>query len=315
MRAFAPLLFASGFVVACSSSTTPTVPVDTVTVEQACTDYISAYCDQIDKCAPFFLQLVYGDLATCKTRAVINCPKIFEANGTSVTPTKAAACAKDIKSVSCADLFGGTPPASCTPEPGKLADGNACGDDAQCVSTFCSKLGQTCGVCGKPPAIGSPCKEDHDCGRGVSCSDKKAGTGTCRKTVPVGATCDTNNPCSLGNACVAGKCSAALAAGVACDPAASACDLSHGLYCHPTDKVCKLVTIAKAGQTCGLNDATKDITLCAGAAECSSFSPPGTCGAIAADGAACDDAKGPHCIPPAVCAGGQCKLPDPTACK
>jgi hypothetical protein len=299
-----------------SGSSTPAGP----TVDQACDSYIGALCNQIQKCAPFFVQLVYGDVATCKTRALINCSKAFTAEGTSLTTTKADTCAKDFAAQTCGDLFAATTPSSCVPDPGKLADGTACGDDAQCQSTFCSRMGKTCGVCAKPPSSGAACKEDHDCGHGMNCTNKTNGTGTCSKPVASGGTCDAStSPCGAGLSCFGGKCVAPAAAGAACDPdakTAPSCDITQGYFC--VKNVCKAVKLAKAGETCGFVAATSDFILCAGGFDNCALTAgtmTGVCTAPAADGAACDDAKGPHCTPPAECVSNQCKISDPSACK
>ena len=157
----------SALALACSSKTSSSDPG--VTADQACTDFTSNYCDQINKCAPFFVSYIYGDAATCKSRSKINCPKIFDANGTSSTPSKADTCAKSIGALSCSDLLSGVTPAGCGTDPGKLADGTACGDGAQCVSTFCSKKASVCGVCATKPTSGATCKEDYECGTELSC--------------------------------------------------------------------------------------------------------------------------------------------------
>ena len=75
------------------------------------------------------------------------------------------------------------------------------------------------------------------------------------------------------------------------------------------------------GGACGANvDASKmvtSVTACTKKGACKNIDPmtfKGTCAAAAADGTACGGTNG-DCVPPAVCADGVCKLPNPSSCK
>ncbi len=313
MRRIVPvfgLLLAMGCSSGSSGSSTPTV-----SAAQACDDAISALCDTYNKCVPFFLQVGFGDVATCKTRLKLGgCEKSFALNGTSATPDKLEQCAKDIPGVTCSDVLGKKQVASCVPTPGTLVDGSACAEDAQCVSTFCSKKSDSnCGVCAKLPASGADCPggTNEECGRELICVSKK-----CYKPGAKDATCDkTTQPCGAGLSCYGGKCVTAAKAGEKCDgqeKTAPNCDITAGLGCNPLNGTCQILPVSKPGEPCGLTGS--DYKVCGAGGRCSGAAT-GTCQAPAADGAACDTAKGPDCLAPARCVSGQCKLPDPTTCK
>lgn len=304
--------------VACSSAPGEVV---TVTAEQACSDYAAAVCDELNKCAPLLVSLSFNDVATCKTRVIINCPKIFEANGTSATPAKLEQCKLDASNLACNDLFANAVPPACVPSPGTLVDGNACGDDAQCVSTFCSrKSDAVCGVCAKLPSAGAPCTGSSflgggDCGRGLVCANK-----VCVKPKLKDETgCDsTTAPCLAGLSCFGGKCVTAAKGGEACDGAEKTgpnCDLTQGFYCAGlVSKSCKSAKVVAAGQPCGF--ISGEVVACGGGSTCKNVTgTAGTCMAPAADGGACDPVKGPDCLGPAKCVANQCKIADPTTCK
>jgi hypothetical protein len=316
-------LFLGSFVlfVACSSGPGA---VAEVSADQACSDYAAAFCDLVDKCGPFFLKLGYGDAATCKTRAIIECPQVFKANGTSATPAKLEQCKLDAASLACEDLLAYVVPTDCVPSPGSLVDGTACGDDAQCKSTYCSKKDGVCGVCAALPSAGGPCVNNSgflgsgDCGRGLTCANK-----ICVKPKRKDETgCDsTTAPCVAGLSCYGGKCVTAATVDQPCDGGEKTnpnCDFTKGLFCAgviPANKKCKAIGTVGDGQPCGL--LTDTLVLCAGGGFCkgATATTPGTCLAPAKDGATCDNVNGPGCLGPAKCVSGQCKLPDPTTCK
>jgi hypothetical protein len=290
------------------------------TFAQGAAEVAAAYCDHAQACAPAFLTLAYGDIATCNARFVAAVTPTLGANGTTYTPDQLHACAQAVPGTSCGDFLAHKPATACRPPAGTLADGAACAADAQCAGTRCKiPFGQVCGTCAKHAAAGAPCGVDDDCSYGLKCVG-----GSCVAYGNENDTCDGAHPCRPDLGCKAGKCGTPSTSGTACTDSAE-CDGAHGLFCGTVSKQCAPVTFDSAGQACGL--VQQHIALCAGpggyCAGLSSSKVQGTCRAAAADGASCDAVNGPLCNGGAVCvcagsdAGcpGTCKLPDPSACK
>lgn len=286
-------------VVACSSATG-------TTTGSRCDSYASAVCTKLDACSHFAVALEYGDVATCTTRTAKGCQLGIDAPGTGVTAANLDACSNALGAASCDDLLGGKPPDACKTPAGTLADGAACGEDAQCSGRRCRKSGATCGACSKRGAAGDSCTTSSDCEEGLRCS------GTCAVPVQAGGTCDTAHSCAIGLFCKAGVCAKSGGAGEACQATGvpGECNAIAGLYCNPQSKVCETITLLSAGQSCSTPG-----SLCSAASTCVGTSSSRTCLAPAADGAPCDDVKGPHCLGPATCENGVCTLDDPAACK
>ncbi|MGZ3439973.1 MAG: hypothetical protein ACXVDD_10665 [Polyangia bacterium] len=295
------LLLLAALVAGCGSS---------VTADQACSDLSHALCTQLSQCAPPLITSVYGDVATCETRAKLNCVPSLMAPSTSATPDKLDHCATAVTTLSCNALFTRDTPAACKPDPGKLVNGSACGDDAQCTSAYCKKAaGQVCGVCGMRSPAGVACSVDDDCDFTLACA-----MSVCVAHGAVGATCDGGHPCATPNVCKGGVCATPAGAGQPCDPVVKDCDATQALYCNPTTRICAQATFAGAGQPCGLVNG--GFVGCSGSGHCKlgAASLMGTCLAPAADGAACDSTNGPDCVSPAQCIGAVCKLPNPAGC-
>ena len=280
-----------------------------ITTEQACSDTAAAYCAKVQSCAPIFLQIVYGDLATCTARLKLACAPSLAAPGTSQTAARIDACAAALGSASCDSVFGGK---ICGTMPGTLANGAACVDSNQCMSAYCNRGNGGCGACSAQPALGAAC--DGDCGTsGYQCDSK-----VCVSYVPLHGPCDGQlHKCTPGLYCSkqSQSCEAPLPAGAACTPNADPpCNLLDGHFCHPINKVCAEIKYAAAGQSCGY--VMPDFYLCSGSSTCQGAqgAQSGTCLAPAADGAACDAQKGPACLPPALCSNGLCRIFDPSAC-
>lgn len=285
-----------------------------ISAEAACDDAAKAICAKLNECAPFFVTLAWGSVATCEQRAKIDCVPKLNANGTSQTPSQLSQCATDAKSMTCEDALGRNSPVSCHTQPGTLADGAACGTDAQCKGRLCRlSAGSVCGACSTIGAAGAACERDEDCDNGLACADKK-----CVTLGKAGAPCSATQPCTRSLSCNKGTCATPIAAGGTCEPntdqSQNPCDAAKGFYCHFQTKVCTEVASAAAGGQCGL--VNNNIALCTGGSDCKvSMGLAGTCQATAADGATCDDTKGPKCAAPARCASGVCKISDPSACK
>lgn len=315
--------------VGCSSSEDSTT---TVTADQACTDFAASLCDQIQTCAAPFVQISYGNVATCKERAKLDCMQAAASPNTAATPPDIAACAAAAQTAQCTALLNNDWPSACAPKSGGVADGAPCGNDSQCKSGFCGLNDdkEVCGVCAAKPAEGAACVRGR-CPMGLVCSDDDS---TCVKPVAVGGACDPKKACAAGSSCYGGKCLAAVATeGGDCDNegAGPDCDGAKGLIC--LAKKCVKITVVAAGQECGFKiEGTGTTAKIAGFNACEKSgwckgidfgaTPPkftGTCEPAAADGAACiadaNYAKGPGCIEPAECVNGKCTLPDAATCK
>jgi hypothetical protein len=168
-----------------------------------------------------------------------------------------------------------------------LAAGAACGDDAQCATTFCARAPDAiCGVCAPVTQPGSPCVRGA-CSAGTVCP---MGQTTCIRPVAgkVNDACTTIEQCDVGG----------------------------GVGCNTTTGRCIRLTLATAGGRCGADSLlATSYAACPGSGTCSAIIG-GTCAPPAADGAACSTAAtGPGCLPPARCVGGRCTLPDPSSCR
>jgi hypothetical protein len=254
--------------------------------EPACNTVASALCEKWESCSPFTFAVTYNDAETCRQRVAIGCSLALEAPGTSSTKEKIAACAQSVGAISCESLaqnFG----SACSVDPGQLADGAACGDDAQCRSTFCPKApGTQCGTCAPQTTEGGPCNNGA-CSFGLVCAK---GGNTCIK--PVAG--------KVGDPCTGQE----------------QCDVVHAVGCNTNSKKCIPLETADEGGVCG-GDGVRPTkyTICTAGGSCSK-AIKGECTAAAHDGEACtDDDNGPHCVAPARCIGGTCELPDPAACQ
>jgi hypothetical protein len=277
--------------------------------QQACADAATAICGTVNGCSSLLLQLQYGDIATCQTRFQTACVRTLGASGTGFTPAMMEACAQKVATESCADVVSNNPPAECQAAVGELANGVACGDSSQCQSQYCNKgTDGTCGACGT--RTGGTCHRNEDCAYGQLCL---GATSTCVVPGAAGATCDTTHPCNQTLACKSGTCSAPDEVGGTCTPGDASnpfgtCDVLKGLICHPVSRMCVALGLAAADQPCGAIN--NGYTACSANGACSTTTK--TCVAALADGASC--AAGTHCMLPAACSGGVCKLPDPQSC-
>jgi hypothetical protein len=309
LRSFSAIAFASiSLVVACSSSNGGS----SVSDDQAATDVASSFCNKYNSCAAPFVQITYGDMATCQARFKLSVAPSLAANGTGATSAQYESCSKDLSAASCDDVLSRNLPQSCQTVAGTLANGAACGEDSQCTGKFCNTgTNQTCGACSTLAAAGGTCTSDNGCDYGLACNG-----GVCSAYASAGATCDTTHVCKTTLACLNGTCATSLEAGATCAAVGGpGCDTLKGLYCN-LSKVCATYAFASAGQPCGIVNGST-YTACAAGGFCKGATglTAGTCVATAADGAACDATAGPTCLAPAVCTGGVCKITDPSSCK
>src|SRR6266545_6065648 len=249
---------------------------------EACAALSKALCARTETCTPFVVGLFFGSRTVCEQRLALDCLPKFGAPGTSATPAKTSICADSLATHPCTAFAKGDFGAACAPEAGSLAAGVACGDDAQCASTFCARAPDAvCGVCAPTTQAGSPCVRGA-CSAGTVCP---MGKSSCVALEPgqLGATCTIQEQCDVGN----------------------------GVGCSTVSGRCIRLTLGSTTGTCGADVAGSMYTACMASGTCSKLLG-GTCTMTAADGAACSTASsGPACLPPARCVGGRCTLPDP----
>ena len=288
-----------------------------ITALQACNDYIVAYCQKLESCAPLLITTQFGDVTTCTTRLQLVCALGTTPTGAGPMPTAIETCVADLTSTSCDDVFAAVLPASCASATGTKMNGTGCGDASECQSGFCGKPdNMACGTCGPKPTTGSDCSH-IPCGDGFVCS----AANLCVAKGLVSASCQTDSDCIASLSCegahgtTSGTCQRRLTAGVTCDSTTQTtpgCDTLNGLFCNPATKVCQTLGLAGAGQVCGINNG--GYSVCTASAYCRTSGLSGTCVATAADGAACNATNGPMCLPPANCVNGVCVLPAVPSC-
>jgi hypothetical protein len=309
----------------CSSSNSSGSPGNTdggslgPTIDQACTDGAAAICAKIESCSATLAKIVYGDVATCRTRLKPACVSGLGAPSTGSTPQRAAECTAAIPSASCDLLLASDAPEPCKATAGRLADDAACGDDAQCASKYCSTAkDRICGKCGAAPAAGASCATGH-CAPGLDCVKD-----VCVRRAELGAACNDAAPCRLGLSCTDGVCTLpAKNEGDSCafdGKGAPNCDLLQGIFCAPLAKKCKRLAYATLGEKCGYDVLTDGFAVCVANGVCRKAKAgdvSGTCVAAAFDGQKCDTNEdvGPKCQEPAKCVDAICRMPDPASCK
>jgi hypothetical protein len=299
-------------IVACSGGSSSGGSGGSVSADQACSDFASAGCQKLSSCTAFLIDDVYGDVATCTTRLKASCTDALAATGTGLTPAQRESCAQALPGAQCADLVVNNFPTACRAVAGQFSNGTTCGDSSQCQSTYCN-LGAdgTCGACGAARAApGASCHRDDDCAYGSTCTN-----GACATHATSGGVCDSSHPCQQPLACKNGVCATPDEIGASCTM--GSCDQLAGLYCTTIGSaVCKAITLAKAGEMCGVVNGV--LAACSGGGHCKVVvgTAAGTCEAAAADGATCDSTNGPTCLPPAVCGATSkvCTLPNPAGC-
>src|SRR5258708_266375 len=105
-------------------------------VQMACSAFVATFCGKVESCSPFALGVVYGDVATCKARLMLSCIPNSIAPGTSAVPSKTTGCERSIAALECPAFLAGDLGAACDIDPGTIALGGACADDAHCGTTF-----------------------------------------------------------------------------------------------------------------------------------------------------------------------------------
>jgi hypothetical protein len=258
---------------------------------QACTSFADAFCDRLQTCSSFVVSVLYGDVATCKSRWMMSCLPNFGIAGTSASPMRTSTCAQQIPSLACDKFINGDFAAAtaCLPAAGMVPLGGGCGDDAQCTTTFCARSATSaCGTCQPTTPAGTPCVQG-------SCS---VATNT---VCPAGgSTCVKPKSGKVGDACTAQE----------------ECDVANQVGCNTvTSKTCIALTLSTG--TCGANNPLNPtmVAVCGKGGTCTGpFA--GMCTPVAQDGQTCSTTDtGAHCMFPAKCIGGRCVVPDPSTCK
>ena len=281
------------------------------TVAEACGQFASTLCSRLNGCAPYALQIFYGDMTTCESRVTLGCTRDLEVPDTNQTTTDRATCARDASNATCDDLVANIFPASCQIKPGARVNGEGCGSSWQCASTHCEKTDGDCGVCAPRAAANGACTVDEGCTVGLVCAAQK-----CVAPGAMGAACGDAAPCRANLYCSAtsNTCATPLALGASCAGDTGGCDLRKGVSCNFLSAApkCETVAAAKAGGACGIVNGT--LTLCIALDACpgATFTAPGACVAPAGDGMACNNDA--HCLAPANCVGGLCRLPSTGSC-
>jgi hypothetical protein len=281
-----------------------------LTAAGACDANVQTLCNKLQECFPLGLSALYNDVAQCTERSKLSCMNTLGAQGTGATTATLDACTTAFKSATCDVLLGAKVPDACKTPAGTLADGKACGDDAQCTSRYCAKTSDACGQCTARAAVGGACVQSGDCAEGLVCN----ATGKCAEPGKQGEACSATKLCGTDLICQKGTCDKPLALGATCNPVEPACDQRRGHICG-ANMTCEAIKLAKTGEPCGF--VKGQITSCGAHGKCklAAGAQSGTCEAPAADGQACDAQKGPGCLAPAKCVKGVCTIADPNACK
>jgi hypothetical protein len=268
--------------------------------ERHCADYAQNFCARYLSCAPYDLQRIFGNEATCRDRVTLSC-NLAELPGTA-WPSKA--CADAYQSLSCDNFNNNLQPAACL-APGALADGASCADETQCQGRRCIVVqGTACGKCGSKRLMNEPCLSDESCVQGLVCPPSK----TCTAPGGSGTPCDANHPCQAQLACRGGTCAARGAAGDACQ-AGRDCDSFNGVGCNGSQGMCRAFTSADDCQTAA--DGSFHVCFQSGFCQAGTYQ----CLFVAHDGDPCSADQGPNCLLPAQCVGGKCTVPNlRTAC-
>lgn len=306
-----------------------------------------------DPCGTYFDALVQAN-ANCgrpapggdvymraRTRFQTECKLGLAAPGTGATADAMTKCAATFASKPCGAMF--SDPA-CQAAPGKLPDNSPCLSSEQCASGRCPQtyaVGDggivtsvsTCGVCTPTIAVGDACDPQGavqcisgvlwcranvcmavvlgdltaDCANGLDCKSGACNGGECYAPASVGGVCKPGEECVGGATCVDGTCTALVGEGKACTrngvcAASLVCDLSSGL--------CKKAVFVAAGEACD------EVNRCAVGGCMLTSETAGTCPAVIADGAPCDETSlSATCDFSASCINGTCSIADAAMCK
>jgi hypothetical protein len=288
----------------CAAACGPSGSTGGGTQTDVCASYATNYCNRLAACSTYRLGTLFGDVDGCIARMKPICATVLQAPGTGLDAATYGACATAYSTASCDDLLlAGWKPPACKAT-GTLAEGAACGHNAQCASGYC-KVGytQVCGTCTPLVASGGSCTRSEDCQEGLGC----VSPGMCGAVAPLGAGCRTI-PCDPRLVCINLICERRLTLDAACVPQDfGICDLDTGLYCDSATMRCAATTLAPNGASC-----TGGVGVVACIAGGCGVGTPRVCEPATADGAACNSEL--PCRYPAICVSAVCRVPDPTTC-
>ncbi len=283
-------------------------PPAPLTVSQGADSYAQSLCGKFQQCIPFYVELLFGDGATCRSRMAAQTTAVYGLPGANASGDAIARCGQDIAAQSCDDAIYGDSPASCS-LPGTRAAGTGCASGSQCVTQVCRVTGaQSCGTCGAVVGAGQVCMASVDCEGDLVCENNVCATVTrlnagdaCVATSRT-RVCSGNTYCRTPALSSNGTCAVPGALDAACDPDDDdACDTLQALTCDSATQRCKRFRMAASGQACG--GVPEGITLCRASGDCSipTGASMGTCAAPAADGATCGGTQDISCRYPADC--------------
>ena len=307
------------------SSDNPPASPDAATAKSGC-DLAANLCSKLAECAPFLLEVAYGDVTMCTDRLTLTCTEQSLSVGSGMTEANLQHCADALDSATCNDVFANNVP-SCTFH-GTLAAGATCGDNSQCASGFCANGGNLCGVCADKGAAGAACASgsNDECQTGLVCSSGKV----CAQPAAVGAACDdTTQPCLTGSFCTSAKtCASTVAVGQDCPGAYL--NFGNGTIClgkgtAASPQISTQIGTAAKGEPCGLAPGDgQPPTLCApgsvaactlvsGAIQLFGIPTKGVCSAPIQDQYTCTASD--VCMPGAQCISGTCQIPSGRYCQ
>lgn len=272
-------------------------------IDPACAARIAASCNKAAECLKVELAVAYGDTDQCVARETLMCPGLYDAPGTVLTAETESDCADAIATLSCDAVFQGPLPAVCDPGPGALAEGTACGYNAQCASHYCRFVSPNiCGTCATKAGEGATCAGDADCNDGLGC-DITAHCTAIATSAGGPCPCGPGLRCKLGDG-GSGTCLPIAHLGDACVEDYD-CEGYPFRVCNTQTQICEDVALAMLGEPCGPTPSGGMIACQGGTSEgcVSTAGHAPTCAAPAEDGASCEHAA---CKPPARCIGAQC---------
>ena len=296
--------------VACSSSDDE----DAAATSASFQALAEAQCQLSARCSPLNLKIQFGDVARCTNVLSTALGAQTNLGGLLVTQGQVDGCKASLASRACNET---TDNAACAFK-GMLADGVACGVNAQCASGSCfyaatNGVVADCGICTARAVEGQSCAASA-CAGGLNC--KKSSK--CVVPAAVNGACTDSFDCAGVLECVEAKCVAPLPKGAACTETSAPCDGSQGLICvsqNATTNTCIEIGVAQVGETCGFIEAENTVKACQ-RSSCATAgnANSGTCVAFKPAGAACSPQDVP-CDSGLECRSGTCKQPDASVCK
>ena len=228
--------------------------------------------------------------------------------GLLVTQGQVDGCKASLASRACNET---TDNAACAFK-GMLADGVACGVNAQCASGSCfyaatNGVVADCGICTARAVEGQSCAASA-CAGGLNC--KKSSK--CVVPAAVNGACTDSFDCAGVLECVEAKCVAPLPKGAACTETSAP---AHHAMARRGSSACRRARRRTRASRCGFIEAENTVKACQ-RSSCATAgnANSGTCVAFKPAGAACSPQDVP-CDSGLECRSGTCKQPDASVCK